>query len=99
MFRCQFSGEVSEPAEYRWEWINDPDVAGRRFQRRVLVKAAEKPVKVAIEFRNVIYENYQYDPEIERRVRGEDTYGFEITKEIIVRKQHLEAVKKKYRLD
>lgn len=98
MFRCQFSGEFSEPSVYKNEWVHDENYDGCRRQVRVLVRAAEKPVKLAIEFRTRVYENYSYDSETGRRFREEDSYGREIVREITVRAKHLEAVKKKFGL-
>lgn len=98
MFRCQFSGETSEPARYKYEWVIDENNEGHRYQVRKLVNPAEKPVKIAIEFRNRSYENFSYDLELGRRYREEDTYGQEIVREITVRPKYVEAVKKKYGL-
>lgn len=99
MFRCQFSGEVSDPAVNELKFIPHPNLDGKRVLAKVLVKPAEKPVKVVIKTRSVKYENFSYDKETNRRFKSDDTYGTEIVKEILVRAKYLEAVKKKFGLE
>lgn len=91
MFRCQFSGEVSDGAEYRYQWVKDDDVKQSEARRLecVCVRHAETPVKIVVQWRRKVYTN-QYG-----EVIGE---GREIAKELTIRAKHLEAVKHKYGL-
>jgi hypothetical protein len=89
MFRCQFSGELSDGAQYRYEWARGDDPKDRNLGR-VMLRAAEKPVRVAVEFRSKSYTNENGE------VIGE---GREIVKELLIRARHLDAVKRKYGLD
>lgn len=100
MFRCQFSGEVSDGPVYRTVARTEKDSEGKevKFRERQLVKAAEKPVRVVVEVRPRTYENWGRDDD-GYRIRLDDTQGFEIVKELTVRARHVEAVKKKYGIE
>jgi hypothetical protein len=56
----------------------------------------EKPVRIAVEFRNKEYKNTYRDEEGYQNVT---TYGSEIVKEILVRVRHLEEIRRKYNLE
>lgn len=98
MFRCEFSGEVSDKAIYSFNTIPDPDSApasgtdGIRISRRTLTSPAEKPVILVIKLRSKEYVNYDEEG------YAQTTQGFEILKEIRVRAKHVEAAKKHYGL-
>lgn len=97
MFRCEFSGEISDGPVYKTVITTEKDTCGQDTKniQRVLVKPAEKPVKVVIESRSTNYKNFGYD-EDDRRTQLPDTHGTEIVKELTVRACYVEAVRKKY---
>lgn len=95
MFRCEFSGEISDGSVFGYIHATDP-ITER--QRKVLTKtkAAETPVRIAVEFRNKTYVNVFKNSEGDREeIRTE---GKEVVKELLIRAKHLDAVKKKYGL-
>lgn len=95
MFRCQFSGEVSDGPVFDYVVIVDPSTER---QRKVLskVKESEKPIRIAVSFRPQTYNNFYKDSE--NKTEKFVTNGKEIVKELLVRARHLDAVKKKYGL-
>jgi len=103
MFRCQFSNEISSPAVWKTESVSEQKSEGNWTEKlgskyvRVLVTAAEKPVKVVIETRRREYNNEFWSEENGREAFT--TYGTEIVKELTIRARHLDAVKKKYGLE
>jgi hypothetical protein len=98
MFRCQFSGEVSDPAIFKTVTYNERLEDGRWVSKtkRVFVSGVEKPVKIVVETRPRSYTNYWYDDEGVKHAF--ETQGTEIVRELMVRPKHLEAVKAKYKL-
>lgn len=93
MFRCQFSGEVSDGPVFGYATVTDPSTE-RQKKIWTKVKEGEKPVRIAVEFRDKTYVNYYRDSEGNRE--EVITHGREIVKELLIRPKHLDAVKKKY---
>jgi hypothetical protein len=102
MFRCQCGcareDSQSKSAVYKTVVYNERLDDGRWVQRtkRVFVSPAEKPVKIVVETRPRKYTNHWYDEEGIRHTFF--TEGSEIVKELMVRPEHLAAVKEKYGL-
>lgn len=95
MFRCQFSGEVSSPAIWKTEKVNERLENGNWVERTVktFVSGPEKPIRVVVEIRRRDYAN------VIRTEEGREeftTSGTEIVKELTIRAKHLAAVKEKY---
>jgi len=98
MFRCQFSGEVSDPAIYKTITSNDRLEDGRWVSKtkRVFVSPTEKPVRLVIETRAREYTVTAFDEEGIRYTYT--TQGTEIVRELLIRPRHVEAAKAKYGL-
>lgn len=98
MFRCQFSGEVSDPAIWKTVTFNERLEDGRWVSKtkRVFVSGVEKPIKLVIETRPRQYTVTAFDEEGIRYTYT--TQGSEIVRELMVRPRHVEAVKAKYGL-
>lgn len=95
MFRCEFSGEVSDGPVFDFITVVDPST-DRPSKVLSRVKESEKPLRVVIQSRAQSYANVYKDAE-ERGVKVM-TEGHEIVKELLIRERHLDAVKKKYNL-
>ncbi len=95
MFRCQLTGQVSEPVQYGKKLVVDEETNESR-EVYGIVKGAEKPVKLVIETRPKKYVNYYKDEEgdLQQLV----TQGTEIVREITIRECNLELAKRKFRL-
>lgn len=104
MFRCQFSGEKSDPAVYRTDTRVERTNDGKEVltTEKALVRAPEKPVRIIIARRPKEYVNYYLlrneEGEVIIPYRREEkvTKGFEIVKELVIRAKHVAAVKAKY---
>lgn len=98
MFRCQFSGEVSSPAIWKTEKVNERRDDGTWIEKVVksFISGPEKPMKVVIESRRRDYDN-TIRTEEDGRIDWK-TSGTEIVKELTIRVKHLAAVKEKYGL-
>lgn len=92
MFRCQYSGELSEPAEYRKRLVMNDDT-GKKEEVFYRSKTPETGVKIVVETRQVTYSNYNRDTK-----ENVVTYGIETVKELLVRSKYVDDVKSKYRL-
>lgn len=91
MFRCQYSGEISDPVEYGFferPSLDDPNKTERVYG---VVKAAEKPVKVVVEYRRRDYSHSYKDEEGD--LQFYKTKGTEIAKEIMIRAKYLDKFK------
>jgi len=93
MFKCQYSGEISDAAQY--EFVNSGEntsVVDKGRDRgqivRVMVKPAEKPVRIVVKHRRKIYENV-----VEGVVNSSE--GLEIDTELLVRAKYVEEIKNK----
>lgn len=95
MFRCQVTGQLSEPAVYGFKEVTN-EVTGETRKVYTLIKAAEKPVKLVVETRDIEYTNF-YKTE-EGDLETIITAGSEIAKELTVRACNVELAKKKYGL-
>lgn len=102
MFRCQFSGQVSDGPKYKWvEEVNDQ--TGHKVRVWKLIAGAEKPVTVVIATRSQVYQHLRNRdgspvppgaPHWETdRDKSFESKGFEIVQEIRVRPQHVAKVK------
>lgn len=93
MFKCQFSGEVSQPAEFAVVIVEENITRDtpRKALRRV--KEAEKPIRVIVQVAPKAYTNYDAENE-----NYYTTQGSAVVKELLIRAKHLEAVKAKYNL-
>lgn len=102
MFKCEFSGDISDPAVYRTvretdrpSGSSETDPQYRMAERayRQLVTPAEKPVKLVIATRARVYGENALDSD---GYPVEPTHGTEIVKEITIRRRHLETARKHY---
>lgn len=98
MFKCEFSGELSEGAVWQFtETLNEN--TKHRQRTRKLVRAAEKPVVIVVETRRKTYNNL-YTTKKMRKGREEESLasntseGFEIVREIRVREKYADQVRK-----
>jgi len=90
MFRCDFSGEQSKPADWSWVRPVEMDRNGNKaygMPVKKIVTPAETPVRVVVAERSMTYFGEHGE------VIG---HGTEIVKVLTIRAKHLEAVKEKY---
>jgi hypothetical protein len=95
MFRCQLTGQVSDPVVYGKKIVVDEETNESR-EIYGIVKGAEKPVKLVIETRPRKYVNHYRDED--GNVETVVTHGTEIVREITIRECNLELAKRKFRL-
>lgn len=90
MFRCEFSGELSKPAEWGWTWQTETDKQGHVYRTNLVKRVttqAEAPIRVVVAEREMKYFNEK------GQLVGT---GREIAKTLLIRAKHFDAVKEKY---
>jgi len=98
MFRCEFSGELSDGAV--WQMVDAMNESSKHRERvRKLVSPAEKPVFIIVETRKKNYNNLTKTKKLRRGKEEETTTtsmteGYEIVREIKVRQKYADEVRK-----